>query len=246
MKNVTIVGILVVASLLIGCRSATPSTTPSATSSTTSSPIDTVRNGYLESNQTTTIGKALAGTFQNGKWKSFTTEKGTPIVEFDGSEPFSTFSNLAISIQDQILNQQACQANATCIGLLTKIGDYCNSDAGQAQFIKDQQDQHDNLETKIAELTTQDVNSVVADVKGSTNHDKKYFDDQAEELMKLKAQLKNLDDGKTSCGTSALEQHANDPIPVIVQFSINHDGTFQYEANNMGWSEDGLFEKIYN
>jgi uncharacterized protein (DUF2249 family) len=44
----------------------------------------------------------------------------------------------------------------------------------------------------------------------------------------------------------AIEQHANDPIPVIVQFSINHDGTFQYETNNMGWPAKILFDKMYN
>jgi integrase len=55
----------------------------------------------------------------------------------------------------------------------------------------------------------------------------------------------NLEEVKEPCMTDAMEQHANDPIPVIVQFSINHDGTFQYETNNMGWSTDDLFEKIY-
>ena len=32
---------------------------------------------------------------------------------------------------------------------------------------------------------------------------------------------------------------------VVVQFSINSDGTFQYYANDMGWSTEMLFDKMY-
>ena len=70
----------------------------------------------------------------------------------------------------------------------------------------------------------------------------------ADELTKLKTQLKDLEDVKTSCRNDAVKQHANDPIPVGVQFTINQEGDvpFQYTANSMGWSDDALVKKIYN
>src|ERR1035438_7580629 len=85
MKNVTIVGILTVSWFLTACHtkdSNTQTTTQVSAQApvpVSHSPIDTVRNGYLESNKTTTVGKALEGTFPNGTWKTFTTNKGATI-----------------------------------------------------------------------------------------------------------------------------------------------------------------------
>src|ERR1035437_4826741 len=95
MKNVTIVVILTVSGFLTACHtkdSNTQTTTQVSAQApvpVSPSPIDTVRKGYRESNKTTTVGKALEGTFSNGTWKTFNTQKGATIVEFDGFEPFS-------------------------------------------------------------------------------------------------------------------------------------------------------------
>jgi hypothetical protein len=50
-----------------------------------SSLIAVVKNGVLSNYNTTTVGKAFEGTFQDPKWKSFVSPKGTTIVEFDGT-----------------------------------------------------------------------------------------------------------------------------------------------------------------
>jgi hypothetical protein len=183
MKNVTIVAILTVSCFLTACHtkdSNTQTTTQVSAQApvpVSPSPIDTVRNGYLESNKTTTVGKALEGTFPNGTWKTFITQKGVTIVEFDGAEPFGNFGF------------GGCEASRACAALDKKLDDYCNSDAGIALYSKD-----------------------------------KYG----------------------TCWDTTTKQHANDPIPVVVQFSINQDGTtFQYEANDMGLSAEALLEKIY-
>jgi hypothetical protein len=224
MKNVTIIGIL--------AASTPQSATPKPSPSNTQSPVDIVRNGDLSVNKTTTVGQALEHTFANGQWKSFSTPKGVTIVEFDGAEPFSA----SFSIQGQSIYQQACQANATCVALVTKISDYCNSEAGQSEF----------LENKISEVS--DKSSALAgkihDEK-LLEHDEK-FAELGKEESQLMRQRTNLEEVKEPCMADAIEQHANDPIPVIVQFSINHDGTFQYETNNMGWPAKILFDKMYN
>jgi hypothetical protein len=44
--------------------------------------IALVRNGMLPGYDSTTVGKALEGTFPNGKWRSFETAKGATIVEY--------------------------------------------------------------------------------------------------------------------------------------------------------------------
>ena len=44
-----------------------------------------VKNGVLADFNTTTVGKALEGTFQNPKWTSFQTAKGATVVQFDGT-----------------------------------------------------------------------------------------------------------------------------------------------------------------
>jgi hypothetical protein len=67
-----------------------------------------------------------------------------------------------------------------------------------------------------------------------------------DEENQLTAKLQTLPNGYAICLDTTPKQHANDPIPVVVQFSINQDGTtFQYEANDMGLSVEALFEKIY-
>lgn len=49
------------------------------------SAVETVRGGVLTNYDSTTVGKAFEGTFQNAKWSSFDTPKGQTIVQFDGT-----------------------------------------------------------------------------------------------------------------------------------------------------------------
>lgn len=212
MKNAAIVGILAASSLLTGCRS----------------DINKVRNGYLEYNKTTTVGQALEHTFSNGTWKSFTTDKGATIVEFDGSEPFS--ENFAFA------------------PVVKMIDDYCNSDAGKTAYSKEQTS-YEAMKNQVAQLKQQE-NDLHRQANETKNDDERLSIDKKEndvdtEAIQLSNTLYSLPDGHATCLNSTTKQHANDPIPVVVQFSINHDGTFQYEATDMPLSAEGLFEKIY-
>jgi len=56
--------------------------------------IDVVRDGVLTGYNSTTVGKAFEGTFQNAKWSSFETAKGATIVEFKGTMKLSMFTDL--------------------------------------------------------------------------------------------------------------------------------------------------------
>lgn len=47
--------------------------------------ISVVKNGVLADYNTTTVGKAFEGTFQNQKWTSFVSPKGVTVVQFDGT-----------------------------------------------------------------------------------------------------------------------------------------------------------------
>jgi hypothetical protein len=203
MKNIPIIGILAVASLLIGCRSTpTPqTTTPQAVSpqaalaqseasqsAALQSPIDIVRNGYLESNKTTTIGNALAGTYKDGTWKSFTSDRGATVVEFDATEPHSESMLQALLIAQQTND---------------KIDAECKAQSDKVEADKKEES------------------------KGTTQEGPDTAD-------------------LSTCQKAASERHANDPILVNVQFTVNHDGTFQYHSNSMGMSTEELIAKIYD
>lgn len=222
MKNAAIIGILAAASLLTGCRSA----------------IDKVRNGYLEYNKTTTVGQALEHTFSNGTWKTFSTDKGVTIVEFDGSEPFSKFRNT--STTNPPPDTAECTANLICAALDKKFNDYCNSAAGQGPYLKDYQDQRDNLKAKLTEVSRK------ADALYSQGVHDGEFNELTFEQGRLMTQIGGLQNPEQSCIDKEWGQNADDPIPVAIQFSINQDGTFQYEASDTFLNSDKLFWQMYN
>ena len=60
-------------------------TAPAATTTSAQPGIELVRSGVLADHNTTTVGKALEGTFQNSKWTTFETPKGATIVQFDAT-----------------------------------------------------------------------------------------------------------------------------------------------------------------
>jgi hypothetical protein len=80
----------------VGCQSLTSSTAKGATTKpepTEQTPppthrgpeVEVVRSGVLGRYDSTTVGKAFEGTFQNAKWSSFETPKGATVVQFDGT-----------------------------------------------------------------------------------------------------------------------------------------------------------------
>lgn len=76
-----------------GCQTATTATASGASNSSQADApatshnqeIEAVKNGTLAGYNSTTVGRAFEGTFQNSKWTSFVSPKGQLIVQFDGT-----------------------------------------------------------------------------------------------------------------------------------------------------------------
>jgi hypothetical protein len=62
--------------------------------------IDLVKNGVLPEYNSTTIGKAFEGTFQDAQWKSFVSPKGATLVEFDGTTTMKALRDGGIKIAE--------------------------------------------------------------------------------------------------------------------------------------------------
>ncbi len=108
----------------VGCQSSRPSASQensaSSESSTQTAPstpapaiptnpeIELVKNGVLPEYNSTTVGKAFEGTFQNPKWSSFETPKGATIVEFDGTVLYKEIKSFAI---EPTKDKDACIAS---------------------------------------------------------------------------------------------------------------------------------------
>ncbi len=94
-RSTALLCVLVVGFLgCVGCQSFTSSTAKGASTSVATSggqtarsapEVELVKNGVLEGHNSTTVGKAFEGTFQNAKWSSFETPKGATVVQFDGT-----------------------------------------------------------------------------------------------------------------------------------------------------------------
>jgi hypothetical protein len=230
MKNVAIAGILTAAILLSGCRSA----------------INKVRNGYLEYNRTTTVGQALEHSFSNGKWKSFTTDKGVTLVEFDGSHPFKEARGMWGNP-----DSAECSNNLICAALAKKLADDCNSNPGVLNYQNTKKSldlQISGVEQQIDALDKQVSNATVSNferVRDNIYRKGGEYEELGQKKRQLEGQLGSLTNPESACLDNAYEQHADDPIPVGVQFSINSDGTFQYYANDMSWSTEKLFYNMY-
>jgi hypothetical protein len=200
----------------------------------------------------------LEHTFSNGKWKSFTTEKGETIVEFDGSHPFG-------KLYDPSTGESSCTGYLVCAALLKKFENDCNSNSDALNY----QNTHDNLALQISEVEKQiqdlykqgihndnirpngTLNPGQSEqqredlLKQETDNHNRGVDELTAKRLQLWGQLSNLQDPKPACFDNAYKQNADDPIPVAVQFSINSDGTFQYEANDLSWSQEKLFYNMY-
>jgi hypothetical protein len=110
------------------------------------SDVDTVRNGVLADYNTTTVGKAFEGTFQNAKWRSFETAKGETVVEFQGTMKLP-----------QLVETFGC--SPACQKQLETLHDECvgsehTSDA-TASIAKANQEPKEELDRSVAELQAQ-------------------------------------------------------------------------------------------
>src|SRR5260221_378331 len=99
-KNFALAIAVVAIALSVGCQSSRSSaaskdptdSSPSTTAVDTSA-VTVVKNGILADHDSTTVGKAFDGTFQNAKWSSFETPKGEVVVEFEGTIKYKVLSD---------------------------------------------------------------------------------------------------------------------------------------------------------
>jgi hypothetical protein len=71
-----------------------------------------VKGGVLTAYNSTTVGKAFGGTFQNAKWTSFETPKGVVIVEVNGTIKEKNRPNyFTTNLDTHILTDRYCKAS---------------------------------------------------------------------------------------------------------------------------------------
>lgn len=63
-------------------------------------PVALVRDGHMSAYPSTTVGKAFAGNFDEGAWRSFTTPKGQTVVEFSGKINATLHANAVTLLAD--------------------------------------------------------------------------------------------------------------------------------------------------
>lgn len=63
-------------------------------------PAALVRDGHMTAYPSTTVGKAFAGNFDEGTWRSFTTPKGQKVVEFTGKINAALHANAVTLLAD--------------------------------------------------------------------------------------------------------------------------------------------------
>jgi hypothetical protein len=83
--------------------------------------INVVKNGVLANYNTTTVGKAFEGTFQDPTWKSFVSPKGTTIVEFHGTVKFRALKKGGMYIADSPPTNTAITACINSLGWKDEI-----------------------------------------------------------------------------------------------------------------------------
>lgn len=95
---------------LSSCTSGSLTAVDAAPTAAVISPVDIVRGGVLDKYNTTTVGKAFEGTFQNAKWTSFETPKGEVVVQFDGSVKSDKVSVTPLGFQ-KLLDATGCKVD---------------------------------------------------------------------------------------------------------------------------------------
>ncbi|RXT55973.1 hypothetical protein B6S44_07775 [Bosea sp. Tri-44] len=63
-------------------------------------PVAMVRDGHMRAYPSTTVGKAFAGNFDGGTWRSFITAKGQQVVEFSGKINAALHGNAVSALAD--------------------------------------------------------------------------------------------------------------------------------------------------
>ncbi|MGA2590108.1 MAG: hypothetical protein ABSH32_09350 [Bryobacteraceae bacterium] len=107
--------IVALAAICLSCRSL-------------NSPIETVRNGVLTNYNSTTVGKAFEGTFQNAKWTTIETAKGQTVVQFDGTVETMRFGKVttaeelsANTVYEASSMRSKCMASLGVTGRFTEL-----------------------------------------------------------------------------------------------------------------------------
>jgi hypothetical protein len=111
------------------------------------SAINTVRDGYLDYNRTTTVGNALKHAFLNGSWRTFTANNGATVVEFDGKAAFSQLYRAEEG------NAELCQATKPCMDLFNRLVDSCREPETSSNY----QNQNDCLDDKVKQSASTQI-----------------------------------------------------------------------------------------
>jgi hypothetical protein len=137
-KTITVVVALFGAFVLAGCQALR-----SDIDQALQSDIDVVKDGVLAGHNTTTVGKALEGTFQDPKWKSFETPKQAVVVEFNGTSVFEALHKAGFMPSSEIVDhlRQVC---VTSLGLRDAI----KSTNERIQNLTEEGNQRDELSMK--------------------------------------------------------------------------------------------------
>jgi hypothetical protein len=111
------------------------------------SAINTVRDGYLDYNRTTTVGNALKHAFLNGSWRTFTANDGATVVEFDGKAAFSQL------YRAKDMNAVLCQATKPCMDLFNHLVDSCKEPETSSNY----QNQNACLDDKVEQAASTQI-----------------------------------------------------------------------------------------
>lgn len=280
--------------------------------------VNVVRSSYLEYNKTISIGQALDHKFQNGTWKSFTSDKGATIVEFDGTIPFKKISGMTLDLNATDNFPPVCGSTPTCVAFAEQITKSCqiadnktpiNSTTNTQTALPDQinalQQKKSSLTDALSSakldqtlkpnilkghqekiqydkqllaqhlaLNDPSSQSAIASLREDIKEEEKGLVDTKQAIAsmtppdQIQTQIDQIDaqiaqlqqqqtDDKTQfqlakqknseCTTSAYNQHADDPVAISIQFSINQvgDTPFQISGNNMGLNTLALLNTIY-
>jgi hypothetical protein len=205
----------------------------------TDSDVNIVRNGVLKAHNTTTVGKAFEGTFQNAKWTSFETPKGATVVEFNGKvQPDVLSKNGFGSSVDEDRLTQECSAP-----LADKI-------AAQLHDTAEHSKQHDSEKT---ELYEREKKLYPTEAQWAAAQPTLKADYQA--LRDKWAQIEAADqETKKQIGAviskCVAEKLSGMVVPVKVQFLLSADKktfTINYVENKVfGWrKQDEILQFIY-
>jgi hypothetical protein len=164
----------------------------------TGSDVNIVRDGVLKAYNTTTVGKAFEGTFQNAKWTSFETPKKEVVVEFNGTitpKALETAGFLGFAIQEAA--RPSYPGRESCI---SSLGLKVNLDQ-EAQTSKQMATAFQEERKRFMEKATAALGPVSGDPFGDP------WDELGKSIRSL--QSRSTNSPTTSTTLEALEQERN-------------------------------------